>query len=111
METNKETAQSLWIRIKEVLTLKYEYARLTLAEKLTMLLTMLVVGFATLLLLMITLFFMSVALAEWMALSIGMGWSCLIVAGIYLVLVGVLVMFRKQLVADPLSRFITKLML
>lgn len=109
MNEKENAAKSMWLRLKELLILKFEYTRLTFAEKLTMLLAMLVICFAGLLMGMITIFFLSVALAEWIALSIGMSWSCLIVAGVYVLMMIGLFAFRKTLVINPISRFVTKM--
>lgn len=107
--TDPQSMQTLWMKAKELLTLKYEYARLTFAEKLIMILAMVALGFVALLVFMMAVFFLSLALANWMAGAIGMGWSALIVAGIYLVLLVLMVLLRKQIFINPVSRFITRL--
>lgn len=111
MGEKSESLSTLWLRLKQLAQLKYDYARLTFAEKLTMILAMLALGLVCLFGVMIMLFFLSVALAELIASSIGMAWACTIIAGIYLIALVVVVCLRKPLFIDPISRFITKLLL
>lgn len=111
MGEKSESLSTLWLKLKQLAQLKYDYARLTFAEKLTMLLAMFALGLVCLFGVMIMLFFLSVALAECMASSIGMAWACTIIAGIYLIVLVIVVCLRKQLIVNPISRFITKLLL
>lgn len=111
MADTQQPVQTLWQRLKELITLKYEYTRYTVAEKLTMILAMAALGLITLLMVMVIMFFLSVALSHCLAESVGMVWSSLIVAAIYLVILLVLIALRKQLFINPVSKFITRMML
>lgn len=111
MGEKSESLSTLWLKLKQLAQLKYDYAKLTFAEKLTMILAMLALGLVCIFGVAIMLFFLSVALAEWMAASIGMAWACTIIAGIYLIVLVIVVCLRKYLFIDPISRFITKLLL
>lgn len=111
MTETKESIQTLWQRLKELVTLKLEYTKITLAEKMTIILAMVALGLIAIMIGMIVVFFLSVALSHWLAESMGLVWSSLIVAAIYLVFLLVLVALRKQLFINPVSRFISKLML
>lgn len=111
MMSDKESEiKSGWAKLKQLITLKYEYARLTLAERLTMILAYVAIAFMGILMGMAMIFFASVALARWIGDSIGMVWGNLIVAGIYMVILLVIVALRKRLIINPISRFITKMM-
>ncbi len=54
---------------------RLEYAKLTAAEKLTMLITGLAVAAGAFVLGIIFLFFLTIAIAHWIAPSIGLGWA------------------------------------
>ena len=103
--------QSLWQRIKQLATLKFEYTRLTVAEKATILLSMVALAVIMFFAGAAVIFFLSVALSHLLAQSVGTVWSSVIVAGIYLFIVLVVFAFRKQLIINPISRFITRLFL
>ena len=106
--TTSSSVKTLWERLKLLATLKYDYAKLTLAEKLTMIFAMCLIG---LFMSMFAIFFLSVALSHWIAESIGEAWSSLIVAGIYCVMLLLVVAFRKQLIINPISKFVTRLII
>lgn len=103
--------QSLWQRVKQLVTLKYEYTRLTVAEKATVLLSTVALVIILFFAGAAVLFFLSVALSHLLAESVGAVWSSVIVAGIYLIVLLIVVSFRKQLIINPISRFITRLIL
>lgn len=111
MADNTESIKSLWLKLKQLAQLRYDYAKLTFAEKLTLILAMLALGLVCILLLIVMLFFLSIALAECIGASIGIAWACAIVAGIYLVALIVVICLRKYLFVNPISRFITRLLL
>lgn len=110
MAQTNEQMQSLWLKLKELATLKYEYTKLTVAEKSTILLSMVALGFLAMLIGIIVVFFLSLGLSHWIAESIGYVWSSLIIAGAYLLVLLLLIAFRKQLLINPISKFITRLM-
>lgn len=109
--SNSSTVKTLWERLRDLATLKYEYARLTLAEKLTMIFSMLILCLIGIFVSMISIFFLSVAISQWIAESIGVIWSSVIIAGFYLILLLLLVGFRKQLIINPVSKFISRLII
>ena len=110
MET-KQTAQTLWERLKELATLRLEYAKLTAAERLSILLSTVAIALICLIAVSMFLFFISMSLVEVMAKSIGMAWSSFIVSMIYVVVLAVVVMLRKTLIINPITRFVSKIML
>lgn len=108
---DQNQVQSLWERIKRLVTLKFEYTRLTVAEKATVLLSSVALAVIMFFAGAAVLFFLSVALSHLLAESVGMVWSSVIVAGIYLIALLIVVAFRKQLIVNPISKFITRLIL
>lgn len=55
--------------------------------------------------------FLSIALVHWIAMGIGAMWAYLIIGGLYLLLIGVFVLFKKRLIVNPICRFISQLLL
>lgn len=101
----------LWETLKRFLTLKTEDIKLTVAEKATIVVSTLVVCAVLTLLGAAMLLFMTFALAEWIAEALGLGWAYLIIGGFYALLITLIVVLRKQLIIDPVSRFITRVIL
>lgn len=98
--------------VKRYLHLQRDFVMLTLAEKLTVLLTVLLAGGIVLLLAALVLIFGSLAvsaqLAEWTG-SVALG-HC-IVAAFYLVLGIVVWLNRKRWIANPIAGFLATLLL
>lgn len=103
------TFQSLKDRVVRLLSLYAESAKLTVAEKLTMLLSAGVILIVTLVLGVFALAFLSGALIELLELVVVPWASYLILGGVFILLIVVLALFRKALVVNPIARFISKL--
>ena len=110
MET-KQTAETLWTRLKELALLKFEYAKLTTAERLSILLSAMAIALICMIGVAMFLFFISLSLVEVLALSLGMAWSSFIVSMIYVVIMALVILLRKPLIINPIARFISKVML
>ncbi len=111
MTETKSQLGGLWAEIRETIHLNLEYAKLTGAEKLTMLLGVATLGLLVILITSVVVFMVSLGLTVLLAKSTGMFGACMIMAGIYLVLVVVLYFLRKQLVLDPIARFVSTLIM
>lgn len=111
MSDTKEQLGGLWAEIRETISLNLEYAKLTGAEKLTMLLGVAALGLLVIIISSVVVFMVSLGLTVLLAKSTGMFGACMIMAGIYLVLVVVLFFMRKQLVLDPIARFVSTLIM
>lgn len=99
----------LWAEIKDALKLNVNYAKFTAAEKLTMLLTAItfvIIGFVLVSLIM---FFLSIAIVRCIATGVGMIWAYFIMCAFYVVLLAIVVFFRKQLIVNPIARFVSRL--
>lgn len=92
-------------------TLQLDYARLSAAEKLTVLLSTIAFFALIVILGMITLVFISIGIGQWLAATIAPYTAYLFVSCFYLILLIVLVVFRKQIIFNPAARFISKLFL
>lgn len=104
--------------IKELVTqsvnwakLELEYLKLTAAEKIIILLSMMVIGVVVLLLLLPAILMFLFALAQVFIdfMPVAVAYVC--VGGIVLILLGILVLFRKNLVINPVAKFISKVLL
>lgn len=104
--------------LKELLTqslnwakLEVEYLKLTAAEKIIILVSMMVIGVVVLLLLLPAILMFLFALAQVFIgfMPVAVAYVC--VGGIVLLLLGVLVLFRKSLVINPVAKFISKVLL
>lgn len=87
------------------------YARLTMAEKVTVFLTAGAIAVAAFVFAVVFIFFMSLAVAHWLAPYIGVAWGYACISFMYLILIAILFIFRKQFIMNPIARFISKLFL
>lgn len=105
----KNNLQQLIENVKRLITLHLDYARLTATEKLTIILSTMaiyavVVVFATL-----SLVFITLGIGHLLATTIAPHFAYLIMAGFYIIALVVLFLLRKQLFVNPIARFLSKL--
>lgn len=103
--------KALWDELRDFLRLNIDYGLLTAAERLTLLTTTITTMAVAGVLATIILLFLTLAVAWWIAPYTGIAWAYFIIFGFYLLLLIAFVIWRKQLVVNPISRFISKLML
>lgn len=101
--------QSLWEELKATFNINVVYAKLTAAEKLTVLLATVGIVLVGLVLVTLIVFFLSLAIVWWIAEGIGMVWAYLIMCAFYILLFVLLMAFRKQLIINPIANFISRL--
>ena len=91
--------------------LEVEYLKLTAAEKLIILVSMMVISGVVLLLLLPAMLMFLFALAQVFIgfMPVAVAYVC--VGGIVVLLLSVLVLFRKSLVINPVAKFISKVLL
>ncbi|MBP1637544.1 MAG: hypothetical protein H6Q18_333 [Bacteroidetes bacterium] len=99
----------LFSEVKDYVKLQGEYVKIELVEKMTKLIATLLFIIIALVLVMGLLFYLLFSLAYALAPSLGFIASFGIISGIYLVLLAVLMLFRKQLIVNPLLRMIVNL--
>lgn len=104
--------------IKELLTqgtnwarLQIEYLKLTASEKLIILVSMMVIGAVFLLLLLPAVLMFLFALAQVFIGFMPVAVAYVSVGGIVLLILGVVLVFRKPLVINPVAKFISKVLL
>lgn len=102
----------LWEELKRYFRLQIDYTRLTAVEKVSLLLAAISVSLVMGLLCVCALFYLSFALAEVIGQWIGEEWvAYLILGGLFAVLMLIVYAFRKQLIINPVTRFVTRLFL
>ena len=93
------------------LHLEVDYVKLTVAEKLTVLMCAVVLGAVFMLLGMIVVVLLSMALVGVLELWIQTGLAYLCVCGIVLLLGLLIYLLRKPLLINPTARFLTRLIM
>ena len=107
-----ENFQQLFFEFKKYLELQKEYTKLELTEKLTILFSTLIMILVLIILGMVALFYLLFALAYILEPLVGgLMSSFAIIAGINVVLIALVIIFRKQLIISPMVNFLANLFL
>lgn len=94
---------------KNWIDLEIQYAKLTVAEKFTILMTQLIIGAVALIIGNVILVMLAFSLSELFKLFMAPALAYLSVAGIVALLLLVVFLLRKTLLLNPIAKFITKL--
>ena len=107
-----ENIQQLFAEFKKFLVLQKEYTKLELTEKLTILLSTLIMILVLTILGMVALFYLLFALAYVLEPLVGgLMASFAIIAGINILIMALFIIFRKQLIISPMVNFLANLFL
>ena len=107
-----ENIQQLFAAFKNFLVLQKEYTKLELTEKLTILLSTLIMILVLTILGMVALFYLLFALAYILEPLVGgLMVSFGIIAGINVLLIAIIYFFRRQLIISPMVNFLANLFL
>ena len=107
-----ENIQQLFFEFKKYIELQKEYTKLELTEKLTILFSTLIMILILIILGMVALFYLLFALAYILEPYIGgLTISFAIIASINVVLILLVVAFRKKLIITPMVNFLANLFL
>lgn len=109
-ENSSNSNAGLMAAVSRYVKLLVEDTRLGLAEKLTRLLSAIAVSAVLVILALVAMVFVSIGISYLLAPVISPVWSFLAVAAFYLVLIAVFVALKRQLVVDPIARFISSLL-
>lgn len=105
-----ETIRQLFLDFKKYLELQKKYTRLELAEKLTILLSTLILVLLAVIFGMVALFYLSFAMVYVLEPIVGgLTVSFAIMSCFHLLLIGAIIAFRKKLIINPMTRFIAGL--
>lgn len=110
-ENMTDSIKSIFANGKRWIELEIEYAKLTAAEKTTVLLSTLIFGAVCLLLGIVVLILLAFALENVFETFLSPALSFLCVAGALFILILLLFFLRKPLLENPISRLISKLIL
>ncbi|MBQ4138709.1 MAG: hypothetical protein II592_04110, partial [Muribaculaceae bacterium] len=101
-----------WQSLKSHLKIELDYTKLTAAEKTSVLLSRILIIALMILLGMSVLLFLSLSLAQVLTSATGSAAvAYLIVACLLIIVVLCIIAFKKQLIIDPVARFVSKLFL
>ena len=105
-----DTLQQLFFEVKKYLKLQKDYTQLEITEKLSILLSALILLLVVITLGMVALFYLSFALAYILdPLVGGLTVSFSIIACFHILLILLTIIFRKQLIINPMVSFIAGL--
>jgi len=111
MSENKSQFRQIIDEGKEYVKYRLEYGKLTLTEKLVMLLSSLALGLICVFLGVLGIFFLSISALDWIASFVGHSWAAMIICGAYVLLTVLVIVLRKQLIINPMSRLISRIIL
>ncbi|MDE6309133.1 MAG: phage holin family protein [Muribaculaceae bacterium] len=94
---------------RRLLKLYSDGARLTLAEKLTRLMSVIAMFFISVILGICVLMFITLGVGRLLTEHMADYWSFFIIGGFYILLIVALYIFRKPLLTNPLARFLSAL--
>ncbi len=103
--------QNIFEQGKTWISLEINYAKLTMAEKLTVLLTTLIIGFICALLGFVAIIMFSFALVELFKLILCPALAYVTVGGIIILVLVLLWLFRQPLLLNPLARMLTRILI
>lgn len=104
--------QHLYAELKRYIQLQFEYTKVEAVEKITILLSTLLVVGLVIALSLVVLFYLCFALAYALEPVLGsLALSFVLVSAIYILLIVLLVIFRKKIIVNPLVRFLSRLFL
>lgn len=101
--------QKLFFEVKDYVDIKIDYLKVVSVEKLTKVISLLIILVATIILVTAIFFYLMFALAYALAPILGFIASFAIVAGILLLKLFVLLIFRKSLIINPVLKMMVKL--
>ncbi len=110
-DRNIETIGQLVEAIKHYIGLRGEYIKLNVVDKVVRLLTVATISIIIAVLLMLTLIYLSFAVAYALAPIMGMAMAFGTVAGCYFVALLLCLAFRKQWIERPLVRFLASILM
>lgn len=105
-----ESLKSIFATLRRFAMLHIESARLSTAEKLTLLGTTIVYGALMIILCSMALFFITIGVGHLLATTIAEHLAYLWVSGFYIALVILLMIFKRQLILNPICRYISRLL-
>lgn len=111
-DNNIQNVRQLVRELKAYVEMQKEYTKLELTEKFTILFSTLIFAIVLILLGLVVLFYLSFSFAYLLAPYVGgLPASYAIIAGVVLLFVIAVIIFRKNLIINPMANFIANLFL
>lgn len=110
-KTKGEELKNAITNIKAWLNMEVEYLKLTASEKLSILISTLILVMVLFIVGLVVLIVFAFALIDLFGLFMPHALACVTVGGIFLLLIVILYMLRNPLVVNPITKLITKLFL
>ncbi|MBD5364433.1 MAG: phage holin family protein [Bacteroides sp.] len=110
-ENSAEAYRRIFDEVRRLVNLEVEDAKLMLTEKLTLLLGRVTLVAVAFVLSVCVVIFLSMSISDLLLKSFSPWVTYLIVALFYAVLVGIVALFRRQLIVDPIARYISQVIL
>ncbi len=108
----EESAYSrIYSEVKRLVGLEVENARLMATEKLTLLLGRIALVAVCFVVSTTALIFLSMSAADFLLQGLPARWTYLIIAAFYILIIVIAASFRRQLIIDPIARFISRVLL
>lgn len=105
----QQTLKSLLDSGKRYVSLQLDNAKLTAAEKLSILFSTIALFAVAFILGLAALVFLTIGLASMLETFIAPFWTYMIVGGFFVILIVVLFIFKEPLLVNPIARFLTRL--
>lgn len=111
MTDNQNQYRTLWEQLRRLFNLEVENARFLVTEKLTILLSS--IAFYAIVAVIITCvtIFITIGVVNLILEHVEPHWAYMIVASFYLILLLLLIILRKQLIINPIARFLSTVIL
>ena len=110
-DKNVENIVQLIEVLKHYLGLQKEYVKLDVIDKVVRLLTAAALAIVFFLLIIAVMLFLMLSLASWLSSFMGMTGALFLIAAIHLLLLVIVIIFRKPWIERPLVRFLADLLL
>lgn len=111
-DKNIDSLQQLAVELKKYIELQKDYAKLDLVEKLTILTSTLILVLVLVVLGIVALFYLSFTLAYVLEPHVGgLTVSFALITGVVILIILLIVAFRKRLIVQPMVNFLANLFL
>lgn len=101
--------KNLWKTGRRYISLQIDYGKLTLAEKLTMLFSGLLIVLVCVILGAFAVGFLAFALVDVLQSVMSVPAAYIVVAFVFMLLIAIVIAARRTLIVNPIARFISKL--
>lgn len=97
--------------VRNLIKLYIENGRLSLTDILTQLMSGFIIALVCILFAVMALGFISYGIIGALSASMPIVWAYIIVAGFYMFLIAILIIFKRTLLINPIARFISKIIM